>query len=261
MAKTALITGASGGIGLELASLFAADKTDLVLVARSEQKLQELAANIRKSHGVQVHVLAFDLSVIENAAAVIAYCKENNLFIYYLVNNAGFGDFGFFSGTDWNKQLQMINLNITALTHLTRLFLPAMLEKREGKIMNVASTAAFQPGPLMSVYFATKAFVLSFSEALSDELSGTGITVTILCPGPTDTGFLDAASLQKNRLIEKNEVSAASVAAFGYRSMMKGRVVAIDGFLNTVAATSIRFFPRFLVRKLVRRLQEKGVKK
>lgn len=257
MATTALITGASNGIGLELAKIFAAHKHDLVLVARSEDKMQKLATELKNQHGITVHILAKDLSEINSAKEIADYCGQNNLHIDYLVNNAGFGDFGMFAESDWNKQLQMLNLNITTLTYLTRLFLPAMIKKGSGKIMNLASTAAFQPGPLMSVYFASKAYVLSFSEALSNELEKTGVTVTVLCPGATASGFQKAASLENSKMVKDRKIpSSAEVAKYGYHAMMKGKVVAIHGFMNTLLATSIRFSPRGLIRKVVRKMNE-----
>jgi uncharacterized protein len=179
---TALITGASSGIGLELAKVFAANKINLVLVARSESKLNELANEV-KQQGVTVNVLAKDLSSYNTAKEIFDWCGQQNIQIDYLVNNAGVGDFGFFHESEWKKQEQIINLNITALTYLTHLFLPDMVKRKNGKVLNVASTAAFQPGPTMSVYYATKAFVLHFSEAIANELEKTGVTVTALCPG------------------------------------------------------------------------------
>ncbi|MDE3247352.1 MAG: SDR family oxidoreductase [Bacteroidota bacterium] len=259
MNKTALITGASNGIGLELAKLFAADKTDLLLVARSENKMQALAESLRYEHGIKVWVLGIDLSDPFSAKEVKAFCDQQQLQVDYLVNNAGFGDYGLFAECDWNKQSEMINLNITTLTYLTRLFLPEMIQRHSGRILNVASTAAFQPGPLMSVYFATKAFVLSFSEAISNELEGTGVTVTVLCPGATESGFQKAAALEESKMVKDRKLpGSAEVAAFGYRAMKKGKVVVIHGFMNALMATSIRFSPRPLVRKIVRRIQEKG---
>ena len=176
----------------------------------------------------------------------------------YLINNAGFGDFGLFAESDWNKQEQMINLNITALTHLTQLFLPDMICRHSGRILNVASTASFQPGPTMSVYFATKAFVLSFSEAINNEVREHGITVTALCPGATHSGFQAAASMQDSKLFAGNNFpTSREVAEFGYKAMMKGKAVAIHGFRNTLLANSVRFAPRSLVVKLAREMQAK----
>lgn len=199
---TALITGASSGIGLELATLFARNGNHVVLVARSEDKLKALAVELEKQFGVKALVLALDLSNPENSRQVFEYCMQQNIWIDYLVNNAGFGDFGFFVESDWDKQLRMINVNITTLTWLTRLFLPGMVGRGFGKIMNVASTAAFQPGPTMSVYYATKSYVLSFSEAISNELKGSGVSVTALCPGATESGFQEASALGESKMVK-----------------------------------------------------------
>lgn len=258
MNKTALITGASLGIGMELAHVFAAKKENLVLVARSVSKLNEMAKEITIKYGVKVDVIALDLSENESAKKVFAYCEQHNLKVDYLVNNAGFGDFGFFAQSNWDKQLQMINLNITTLTHLTHLFLPSMIKNKYGRIMNVASTAAFQPGPTMSVYYATKAFVLHFSEAIANELEGSGVTVTALCPGATESGFQLAAAMEESKLVKGKKLpTSAEVAEYGYKAMMKCEKVAIHGFLNALMANSIRFTPRSLVLKMVRMMQDK----
>ena len=261
MSATALITGASNGIGLELAKIFASKKNDLVLVARSEDKLHALAKELQQLYPIQVHVLVKDLSVISSAKEIDDYCTQNNIQVDYLINNAGFGDYGFFVDSDWNKQLQMINLNITALTYLTRLLLPAMLKRGSGKIMNIASTASFLPGPLMSIYYASKAYVLHFSEAISNELEGTGVTVTAFCPGATATGFQKVAALEESKMVKgKKMASAEKCAACGYKAMMEGKTVAIHGFMNTLMIRSIRLLPRSVVRKIVRYIQDKRSK-
>lgn len=258
MNKTALITGASSGIGFELAKEFAANKNNLLLVARNGAKLKEMAEDLSNKYGVMVNTLALDLSELNSAQMVFEHCQKNSLQIDYLVNNAGFGDFGFFAQSNWDKQLQMINLNITTLTHLTHLFLPAMIRNKYGKIMNVASTAAFQPGPTMSVYYATKAFVLHFSEAIANELEGTGVTVTALCPGPTESGFQSAAALEESKLVKGKKLpSAAAVAQYGYNAMRSGQKVAIHGMMNYLMANALRFVPRSWVLKMVRMIQDK----
>jgi short-subunit dehydrogenase len=258
MNKTALITGASLGIGFELATIFAAKNDNLVLVARNATKLDEMAKNLSSKYKIKVSTLALDLSEINSARKVFDFCQKNNLHIDYLVNNAGFGDFGLFAQSNWDKQLQMINLNITTLTQLTHLFLPVMIKNKYGKIMNVASTAAFQPGPTMSVYYATKAFVLHFSEAIANELEGSGVTVTALCPGATESGFQSAAAMEESKLVKGRKLpSAAEVAEYGYKAMMQGKKVAIPGMLNYLMANSIRFTPRSLVLKMVRLIQDK----
>lgn len=258
MNKTALITGASSGIGMELATVFAKQKENLVLVARNAAKLEEMAKELTSKYGIKVSVLAIDLSELNSAQKVFDYCQKNNLPIDYLINNAGFGDFGLFAESKWEKQLQMINLNITTLTHLTHLFLPTMIKNKYGKIMNVASTAAFQPGPTMSVYYATKAFVLHFSEAIANELEGSGVTVTALCPGATESGFQSAAAMEESKLVKGKKLpTSLEVAEYGYKAMMKGEKVAIHGMMNYLMANSVRFSPRAMVLKMVRMMQDK----
>jgi short-subunit dehydrogenase len=258
MNKTALITGASGGIGYEFAKIIAENKNNLILVARSKIKLDELKKELEDKHNISVFTIVKDLSLPGAAKEVYDELKEKGISIDYLINNAGFGDFGLFAESDWNKQEQMINLNVIALAHFTRLFLPDMICRRSGKILNVASTASFQPGPTMSVYFATKAFVLSFSEAIDNEVREHGITVTALCPGSTKSGFHSVAAMEGRKPPERNNIpSAKEVAEFGYKAMMKGKTVAIHGFKNSLLANSIRFGPRSLVVKLARKTQEK----
>jgi uncharacterized protein len=258
MSKTVLITGASNGIGYELAKVHAEKGDDLVLVARSKNKLDELKNELEERHEISVFTIGRDLSLPGAAKDVYDEIKNKNISIDYLVNNAGFGDFGLFAESDWSKQEKMINLNVTALVYLTRLFLPDMISRRSGKILNVASTASFQPGPTMSVYFATKAFVLSFSEAVNEEVREHGITVTALCPGSTNSGFRSVASIEGRKLPDrKNIPSSKKVAEYGYRAMMKGKAVAIHGFKNSILANSVRFGPRSLVVKLARKTQAK----
>jgi short-subunit dehydrogenase len=259
MATTALITGASGGIGLELARICAEHKFDLVLVARNEHKLDALASELQGSYGISVFVFASDLSQPEASKAIFERCESQGLIIDILINNAGFGDFAFFSDCHWEKQQQMIQVNITALTQLTRLFLPAMIGRKQGRILNLASTAAFLPGPGMSVYFATKAYVLSFSEAIANELARTGVTVTVLCPGPTESGFQQAAAQQESKLVKGKKLpTSRQVAAFGFRALMRGKVVAIHGWKNAMMVSSLRISPRSLIRQVSRRLMDKG---
>src|SRR6185436_14411228 len=254
--STALITGASSGIGLELAREFAREGHRLILVARSGDKLQELASELQGKYKTEVMVIAADLSVMSFGKKIYDQLHQENKRIDFLVNNAGFGDFGFFIESDWAKVEQMINVNITALTYLTRLFLPQMVKNGFGKIMNVASTAAFQPGPTMSVYYATKAYVLHFSEAIGNELEGTGVTVTALCPGATTSGFQAAANLGESKLVKGKKLpTSKDVAEYGYRAMMKGKAVAIHGFRNWLLAQSPRFAPRSWVVKVARKVQ------
>lgn len=244
--KTALVTGASGGIGLEIARLLARDGFDLVLVARSRDRLRQIAAELEAA-GVAAHVLPKDLSDPRSPEEIAKELARKKITVSVLVNNAGFGDNGPFAASDWSLQSSMIMTNIHALAHLTRLLLPGMLERREGKILNVGSTAGFQAGPMMSVYYATKAFVNHFSEALDAEVKGSGVTVTVLCPGPTETGFQSAANAHGMKLFSLFSVaSAADVARTGYNAMMKGRRLVIHGLLNKILMFNLRLSPRKL---------------
>jgi short-subunit dehydrogenase len=256
--ETALVTGASSGIGWELARLFARDGYDLVLVARRRERLEQLGDALAREFGVRATILAEDLSDPSTPGRIAAELLRQSLTVDVLVNNAGIGVYGLFVKTSLEKELEMIQINMTAVTHLTKLLLPGMLERRRGRILNLASTAAFQPGPLMAVYYATKAYVLSFSEALANELSGTGVTVTALCPGPTITEFQEAASVDQTRLFTGPLVmSAATAARAGYEGMRKGKRVVIPGIPNKVLVQAVRFTPRRLVTALARRIQER----
>jgi short-subunit dehydrogenase len=259
MENTALITGASNGIGLELAKIFASKGSNLVLVARSKSKLDDLKSELESKYKVNVLVIAKDLSAANSAQEVYEETTQKGIRIEYLINNAGFGDFGMFAETDWNKELQMINLNITTLTQFTKLYLQDMLKRRSGRIMNVASTAAFQSGPTMAIYCATKAYVLSFSEAISNEVSDKGVTVTALCPGATESGFQAAAAMDESELFKGKKLpTSKEVAEYGYQSMMKGKTVAIHGMMNYIMANSVRFTPRALVLKITRKILDKA---
>jgi len=255
--RTALITGGSGGIGLELAKVIARNGFDVALVARKRDTLEAAAGQLEGKFQIKAHVFAADLRRQDAPQAIFDFLRNENIPIEILVNNAGFGLGGEFSETDLDRELEMIQVNIAALTQLTKLFLPAMIKRKSGKILNVASTAAFQPGPLMSVYYASKAYVLSFSEALAEELRDSGVTVTALCPGPTKTDFASTAHVGQSRLFTLFGVAdAASVAEFGFQAMMQGRRVAIPGARNKLVAASHRFFPRGLVTKVARMAQE-----
>jgi len=254
--KTALITGASFGIGLELARIFAREGYSLVLVARSADKLRQVASELEKAHSTRSLILAADLSEPGAAAYVLDQTTRAQIAVDILVNNAGFGQYGLFAENDLEECLRQIQLNVTTLTHLTRLYLPEMLERKSGRILNVASTAAFQPGPLMAVYFATKAYVLHFSEALANELEGTGITVTCLCPGATATEFHKRANATGMRLLKMGSMDARTVAEDGYRALIAGKPVVISGFKNWLVAQSVRFSPRKLVTAIARKTQE-----
>lgn len=257
MKHTALITGASSGIGLELARVHAGKGDNLVLVARNKTKLDELKTELETTYKIQIYIIGKDLSETNAAQEVFDEVKHENIQIDYLINNAGFWDFGKFVETEWEKELQMINLNITALTHFTKLYAIDMMQRKSGKIMNVASTAAFLPGPLMAVYFATKSYVLSFSEAIDNEFRDFGVTVTTLCPGPTESGFQAAASMETIPLFKGKKLpTSKEVAEYGYEAMMKWKTVAIHGTINAIMARSISFIPRSWVVKLMRKLQD-----
>lgn len=255
MAKTALITGASGGIGEEFAKIFAREKYHLVLVARSEDKLIKLANDLQSKYGVVVQVIAKDLA--KPTAPQELFDELKNTHIDTLVNNAGYATYGEFVDIDLQTELNEMQLNMVTLTHLTKLFLPAMVKNGFGQILNVASTAAFQPGPLMAVYYATKAYVLSFSEAIAKELEGTGVTVSALCPGPTKSGFQDRADMQDARLVQSGLMSAQKVAERGYKGLIKGERVVIPGFQNKLGALAVRFSPRNMATNLVMNMQKR----
>jgi uncharacterized protein len=254
--KTALITGASFGIGMEFARIFAREGYSLVLVARSADKLRQLAAELEKNHGTRSLILAADLTEPGAPAYVLDQTTRADIQVDVLVNNAGFGQYGLFAENDLEECLRQIHLNVTTLTHLTRLYLPAMVQRESGRILNVASTAAFQPGPLMAVYFATKAYVLHFSEALANELQETGVTVTCLCPGATRTEFFKRANITGAKLLKFGAMDARTVAEDGYRGLLSGKPVVISGFKNWLLAQSIRVSPRRLVTAIARKIQE-----
>jgi short-subunit dehydrogenase len=248
---TALITGASAGIGAELAREFAKDKIDLILVARREERLKNLASELSSTYGVIVHIIALDLSLPGSANELFKKVQSLRLAVDYLVNNAGFGDNGEFVESDLNNQEGMINLNILTLTKLTHLFGAEMKARKAGTILNVASTASFQPGPLMGVYFATKHFILAFSEAIAEELRPHNVFVSTLCPGPTQSEFGERAGFDKVIPSDSNPFPvSAEVAKYGYTQMKKKKVVAIHGIWNTIQATIVRFVPRSIVRKI-----------
>src|SRR5437764_3816613 len=242
MSMTVLITGASSGIGLEMARICAAARHDVVLVARSARNLAELAAALERDHGVRANVIAADLSSAEGVERVVSRVGELRLTIEVLVNNAGFGVYGPFVQTPLELEIQMIHVNIVALTHLTKRFLPPMLARASGRILNVASTAAFFPGPLMAAYYATKAYVLSFSEALANEVAGSGVTVTALCPGPTASNFQTTARLEDSKLVfGKTLPTSREVAQAGFDGMMAGKTLVVPGVSNKLTTMAPRF--------------------
>lgn len=256
---TALITGASGGIGYELAKLFARDRYNLVLVARSADKLARFADELQRQFQVSAKAVPLDLTTAPAPQFLFDQLQREGIAVDVLVNNAGYGAFGEFAKIPPEEDLGQIHLNVTALTHLTKLFLGPMLERKSGRILNVASTAAFQPGPLMAVYYATKAYVVSFSEALANEVAGSGVTVTCLCPGPTDTGFQGRAGTANTLLFKKaRPMDAATVARDGYHGLMDGKTLVISGFRNWLLAESVRFAPRKMVTAISRKVLDKA---
>lgn len=249
---TALISGATSGIGFELAKVFAHEGYQVVLVAREAGKLLPRAESLTLTSGMTVTVIAADLSLPTGPIEVYRELHSHRIPVDVLVNNAGVGVHGYFAATDWQEELGMIALNVLALTRLTKLFLPEMLRRGEGRILNVASTAAFQPGPLLAVYSATKAYVLSFSQALREELRGSGVTVTTLCPGPTRTNFYARAKARHVRSFQGHLADPAAVARAGYGGLQRGRAVVIPGLGNKIGTSLARFLPHRVVVKYVR---------
>lgn len=250
--KTALVTGGSGGIGQAIAREFARNGVDLIITGRDGPGMEAQARRWREEHGVNVLGLAAELAKPEGARALFDAVTAAGKEIDYLVNNAGVGLFGEFATSDLNAELDMMVLNMTSPTVLSKLFLPQLVRRR-GKIVNIASTAAFQPGPYMAVYYATKAYVLSLSEALACELEGTGVSVTAFCPGPTASGFQAKAAMRQSRLVKNKTLPSAEVVGLaGYRAMMAGKRVVVPGLMNKLMAQSVRFTPRGWVTSLVK---------
>ena len=249
---TALITGASSGIGYELAKVFAQHGHDLVLVARNREKLFQLAEELRAAFGVTVTVLAKDLSLPTAVPEIVAELQQRAVRINFLVNNAGMDVYGYFYDTDWTQELEMIQLNLVSLTQLTKLLLVDMRQHGFGRILNLGSTGSFVPSPLNTVYSATKAFVWSFSTALAEELRGTGITVTVLCPGATRTEFQERAHIENVRLLRFGVMSAATVAEAGYRAMISGKRVAVPGLYNKTQVLLTRLLPTSLMTRMAK---------
>jgi len=257
MKKVALITGASTGIGKEFACIHAEKGGDLVLVARRKDKLDQLKAELQKAHAVEVLVIAKDLSKPNAPQKIYDEVIKANIQIDYLINNAGFGGRGKFHEREWEQDLNMINLNVLALTALTRLFLPDFVKRNSGKILNVSSTASFMPGPLQAVYYATKAYVTFFSNAIAEELHDTNITVTNLMPGATETEFASVSGMDKTELFNKT-ASAKSVAKDGYEGMLKGKLDVVSGLTGSqkLMMAMIPFMPKKMILKQIRQMQE-----
>lgn len=256
MRPIALITGASGGIGYELCQQFAKNNYDLILVARDQEKLKQYAEEFKKNHNAKSTIILKDLSSATAADEIHQQLKHEHMTVDVLVNNAGFGSYGKFSETDLKKELSMMQVNIVTLTHLTKLLLPDMLAKKSGKILNVASTAAFFPGPLMAVYYATKAYVYSFSQAIREELKNTGVSVTVLCPGPTRTGFEKEADLGSSKLFKKVSMDAKTVAEKAFQGLMDNKPLVIPGIRNKMQVFSEHFVPRNLIAGIVENAQK-----
>jgi uncharacterized protein len=254
--QIALVTGASAGIGVDLAECFARDGYDLILTARSEAALQEVANRLAQAHGVKTHVIALDLGAIGGGTQLAEQIKQRGLDVDVVVNNAGYGHAGALTSSDLATQIGMIDLNVRALVELTYHFWDAMLAKKRGGLLNVASTAAFQPGPLMANYYASKAYVLSFSEALWEEARGTGVHVSCLCPGPTESKFRERAGTGKTRLANASKVMAsAPVARMGYEGFKRNKRVVVTGMSNRFIAGFGKFIPRATLLSMVRNLQ------
>ena len=253
----ALITGASSGIGYELAKLFAKDSHNLVLVARREDRLRQLSRDLENNYQIKTLVIPKDLSQPRSAQEIFDLLDQNEITIDYLINNAGFIVYGCFSDTNWSEESKMIQLHIETLTHLIKLFLPEMLSRKNGKILNIGSTGSFVPGPFNAVYCATKNYILSLSEAIAEELAGTGVTVTALCPGGTKTEFAEKASVKNSSGNFFQSMEAEQVAKIGYQALMKGKRAVVPGMLNKMQIFSIRFIPRILATKLIKFMMSK----
>lgn len=257
--KVALVTGASAGLGEQFATLFARDGSDVVVVARNEARLEHLAEMLRRVHNVAVHVMPADLTHPDAPEKLFAACQAKGLEVEYLVNNAGFGSTGAFLDLDLAKETEMVEVNCQALMKLSHFFGKAMRARSSGRILNIASTAGFQPGPFMATYYATKAFVVSFSEALAHELKGTGVTVTCYCPGATHTEFAGRAGNDKSRLFQRPGVAkAGDVASHAYETMLQGEVLAVHGLMNWLAMEALRVSPRAAVRSITASLNGNG---
>ncbi len=258
---TVLITGASAGIGYELARIFAREGYDLILNARKAKRLSDAAASIEKESEVKVWIFPLDLSLPDSAKILYEQIKNQEINVDILINNAGIGTYGYFKNTNPEQELEMMRLNMISLTELTKLFLPRFLEKKKGSILNVASTAGFQPGPLMAVYYGTKAYVISFSRALRNELRKTGINVSVLCPGPTESDFWQRAGMNHGIFLIRTTMSSIDVAKAGYRGLMRNKEMIIPGTLNKILALASKIFPAFFAIRIVRLLQESRGKK
>lgn len=246
-----LITGATAGIGYELAKLYANDGYNLILIARNSERLEKVKNELNLIYNVSIHTLSIDIGVDNSCEEILNYVNKKHLTVDVLINNAGIGSFGYLTELDINKEVEQINVNIKAVTELTRLFLPIMINNESGSILNVSSSAAFCAGPKMATYYATKAFVLSFTEAIYEEVKDANIKVSCLCPGTVKTDFLDKAGIKKKEFSKKNMMTAKDVAKIAYRDFNKGKVIIIPGFKNKVLILLNKFMPRSISRKIV----------
>ena len=253
--ETVLITGASSGIGHQLARHFAADKSRLIVLSPDQDRLESVASQLRKEYGVDVQTLVMDLTDPTAPQAIFDQLTGQGIDVDVLVNNAGFGAQGHVVDLPIERQLNMIQLNVTAVTHLTRLFLPKMIERGRGGVLNIGSTGSYQPGPNAAVYYATKAFVLSFTEALAEELAGSKLHITCLTPGPTATGFGTDSGMADTVVFRFNLMNVVKVARMGYQGFRRGKVVVVPGMLNRFLILLVRLLPRVVVRKIVKRMQ------
>ncbi|MEW8956466.1 SDR family NAD(P)-dependent oxidoreductase [Clostridium sp.] len=249
--KYTIITGATSGIGYDLSKVFALNKHNLILVARNKEKLESIKYNLVKEYSVDVVILSYDLSKESEINMLCENITASNMEIEYLVNNAGVGSFGSFNHIPKDEDLNIIDLNIRALTHMMKIFLPYFIEKNHGGILNVSSTAAFSPGPYMAVYYSSKAYVLSLTEALREELKNSNIKISALCPGPTDTNFQKNAKVKKAEFAKKSLMESSEVATIAYNGFMKGKTVIIPGSNNKVLALGSKILPRKLLSKIV----------
>lgn len=255
--QTALVTGATSGIGYELCKLFAWNGYNLVLVARDKARLDNLANELGRDFSVSSITIPADLSLPAAPGEIIHQLQRNSIHIDILVNNAGFNEYGPFSETDLHKELQMIQLNIASLTCLTKLLLPEMIKQKSGKILNVGSIGSFGPGPFNAVYCATKAYILSFSEAIAEELRGTGVTVTTLCPGATKTDFPRRAKMEDVKIFQGKLMDPKKVAELGYDALMQGKTTLVPGCTNKLTVFSLRLTPRKMVLKMAKSLMSR----
>ncbi|MGK0211890.1 MAG: short-subunit dehydrogenase [Polaribacter sp.] len=255
--KTALVTGAASGLGYEFAVLLAKDSYNLILIDIDSENLEGTKKELESLYQTQVTILVKDLSTAEIADEIYKEIQDKSIDV--LINNAGFGLFGTFSKTKWQRESAMLHLHIMTTTHLTKLLLNGMVERGKGRILNISSLAAFQPGPLMAIYYASKAYILSFSEAIANELKGTGVTVTVLCPGQTKTSFQQVVSKQNcDNKINFNMACPVQVAKYGYNAMMQGKTVVVPGFFNKFLSRLPRLMPRKTSASIVRKIQEKN---